>query len=183
MSCKNKKCKKQSCNGCTDLSVSVPTRYSNDPGLCPKPNPCSEQFPMECICYDGPDIVELNIKSGDKLDLVLKKIIMAISNPGCSNFSDDTACQGTVGIIVSDITPTTFNLYWNSVPAATSYIIEYRVSGDIVWLTTTPVIAPTVSAMVTGVLPDTVYEVRIQTVCSGSTCYSLTIKLKTNLIS
>jgi hypothetical protein len=181
MSCKNKKCNTSDCKGCNDQSLAIPAFFSNDPAVCPKPEICSESFNMECICYNGADILELDIRKGDKLDVVLKKLITATLYPACADFDDSLTCNAVVDIVILDRSSTTFSLSWDSVEAAINYTIEYRAPGGS-WISTTPVVAPTLTAMVTGLLPETVYDVRILTTCGSSTCYSLTIRLKTNTI-
>ena len=183
MACSNSKCCNNNCNECSDSALTIPTNFSTDPVECPTPESCTEVFNMECICYNGPDIVELDIQAGQRLNVVLNKLIMYMTNPGCATFADDATCQGVINIITSDITTTTFNLTWNAAPAAVSYVIEYKETGAAIWTTTTPIVAPTVTAMVTGLAADTTYDVRIQTVCAASDCYSLTIRLKTNAIT
>lgn len=75
-----------SCNqGCNDVHISVPTTFSNNPETCP-PNSesCSELFPAECVCWPGPDICELDIKAGDRMDEVIRKMILTLSQVSCS---------------------------------------------------------------------------------------------------
>tara|TARA_R110002126_G_scaffold158322_4_gene305723 strand:- start:13336 stop:13818 length:483 start_codon:yes stop_codon:yes gene_type:complete len=84
MSCK--KCKKTKC-GCADKPYGIPTTFSNDPTVCPPDSEkCTEVFEAECICWPGPDICELDIKTGDRLDEVLEKLILTMSQVSCAAF-------------------------------------------------------------------------------------------------
>lgn len=73
--------------GCTDHPVNIPTTFSGDPSVCPQTDPCeetcSELFDMKCVYYDGPDICELDVKNGDRLEDVLQKILLSISTISC----------------------------------------------------------------------------------------------------
>lgn len=177
MSCN--KCNKSRC-GCQDVPINMPNTYSNDPTICPEDSePCSEVFDMACICYQGDDIVELDIKKGSRLDEVLQKLILAITNPGCATFSDITACQSPLNVTLSNITTTTFVVSWDSVPAALQYSVEYKDANTTTWLIQPAVTAPTLTDTIVGLTPDTVYDVRINAICSAGSCYSLNIRIKT----
>lgn len=165
---------------CSDNALSIPASYSNDPTVCP-PNsePCSEVFDMACICYNGPDIVELNIQTGDRLDDVLIKLVSSITNPSCSSFSDPSLCQSALNITFTNITSTSFDISWDQVAAATAYAVEFKVATDLTWTSTVPIAPPVGSATIIGLTADTVYDVRVATTCAADTCYSLNFRIKT----
>lgn len=89
--CKSKKC------GCNDQAIQVPTTFSNNPTVCP-PNaePCTEVFDMGCICWQGPDICELDIKAGDRLDEVIQKLTLTLAQVSCT--VPDEGPQGPPGL-------------------------------------------------------------------------------------
>ena len=77
------KCKSNRC-GCGDSALGIPATFSNCPTVCPPDSEkCTEVFLAQCICWQGPDICELDIKTGDRLDEVLRKLILTISQVSC----------------------------------------------------------------------------------------------------
>lgn len=72
------KCKEKKCL-CSDHPLTIPPTFSNDPTVCPPDSEtCSEVFDMKCVCYQGPDICQLDIKTGDRLEEVIRKILLSI---------------------------------------------------------------------------------------------------------
>ena len=175
MSCN--KCKSQRC-GCGDTPINMPNSFSNDPSICP-PNSesCSEVFDMACICYQGDDIIEYDVKKGDRLDEVLQKILIALSNPGCSDFGDDTACQSPINLMVSNLTDTGLTISWDATPLATSYTVEYKNAAIPTWTLNSAVTSPTDT--ITGLSSETVYDIRVNATCPAGSCYSLNIRIQT----
>ena len=173
------KCKQNRC-GCSDSPLSIPATFSNDPTVCP-PNSeqCSEVFDMACICYQGDDIVELDIKQGERLDIVLQKLVLAYTSPGCATFGDNTTCQSPINLLISNLVQTSFNISWDSVPAAISYSVEYKAATDTAWLINPIVTAPVTTDLIIGLIADTIYDVRVNAICALGTCYSLNIRIKT----
>ena len=87
MSCH--KCKKTKC-GCADKPYGIPATFSNDPTVCPPDSEkCTEVFEAECICWPGPDICELDIKKGDRIDEVLEKLILTVAQTSCAGDGAD----------------------------------------------------------------------------------------------
>jgi len=177
MSCN--KCNKSRC-GCKDQPLNMPNSYSNDPTVCPPDSePCSEVFDMACICYQGDDIVELDIKKGTRMDEILQKLVLAITNPGCADFFDPLACQSPLNLTITNLTDTSFNIGWDAVLAATSYTVEFKDANTTTWLLNPTVLAPTITDLVIGLAPETVYDIRVNAICSAGTCYSLNIRIQT----
>lgn len=180
-SCKSNKCTSNNC-GCGDTALSMPPNFSNDPTVCPPDSePCSEVFDMACICYQGPDIVELDIQSGDRLDEILQKLILGVTDPGCATFDDPATCQSPINLLIANLTASTFTISWDTVPSALSYIVEFKEATSLTWLLNPTVVTPTVTDTVIGLIADTVYDVRVNAVCAAGTCYSLNIRIKTAL--
>lgn len=173
------KCKQDRC-GCSDSALNMPATFSNNPTACP-PNsePCVEVFDMACICYQGDDIVELDIQRGQRLDIVLQKLVLAITDPGCAIFSDPTTCQSAINLTVTNLTTSSFDIAWDTVASATGYSLEYKESTATTWLVTPAISAPLTNGTIVGLTPDTIYDIRINTICTLGTCYSLTIRIKT----
>lgn len=178
MSCS--KCKNDKCGGCADKPIGIPPNFSNDPTICPPDSEtCSEVFDMTCICYQGPDIVELDIQSGDRLDEILQKLIIASLNPGCATFDDPTLCESPLNLTITNLTDTSLGISWDTVPAAVTYTVEFKVATDVSWLLQPAITAPTVSDTIVGLTPDTIYDIRVYAACAGGGCYSLNIRIKT----
>jgi hypothetical protein len=134
---------------------------------------------MACICYNGPDIVELDIQQGDRLNDILVKLVTASVYPGCATFSDPTLCQSALNVTFTNITSTSFEISWDQVPAATAYAIEFKLTTDLTWTSTVPIIPPTGDATIIGLAADTIYDVRVVTTCTADVCYSLNYRIKT----
>jgi hypothetical protein len=173
------KCKSNRC-GCGDSALSIPATFSNCPTVCP-PNSekCTELFDMACICYNGPDIVEYDIKKGSRLDEVIQKLILAISSPGCATFQDPTTCESPINLTVSNLTSNSFEISWDTVTSATGYSVEYKEVSSLIWLVTPVINAPLTGGTIVGLLADTIYDIRINAICPLGTCYSLNIRIKT----
>ena len=97
----------------------------------------------------------------------------------CTNYGEETACLSPYGLEFSNITTGSVTLNWTGSANVTSYNIEFKLITAGTWNLLTPVIAPTTSATIIGLTPDTVYEFRINAVCTETTCYSLTVKERT----
>jgi hypothetical protein len=158
--------------------LTIGSSFSNDPTVCP-PNsePCTEVFSMQCICYDGEDIAELDIKRGDRLEEILQKLILAVRYPNCSVFEDPTFCQSALNVTFTNITASSFVISWDAVVAATDYQVEFKLVTDLSWTSTVTI--PTTSATIITLAADTIYDVRVKVNCPGDTCYSLNYRIKT----
>lgn len=175
MSCN--KCKNERCS-CKDSALTIGSSFSNDPTVCP-PNsePCTEVFSMECICYDGEDIAELNIKKGDRLEEILQKLVLAVRYPDCSVFENSALCQSPLNVTFTNITASSFIVSWDAVSAATDYQVEFKLVTDLTWTSTVTI--STTSATIIGLVVDSIYDVRVKVNCPGDTCYSLNYRIKT----
>lgn len=177
MSCT--KCNTDRC-GCGDVPINMPPSFSNDPSICPvDAEPCSEVFLMECICYNGPDIVELDIKQGTRLDEVLQKLILAVTNVGCTDFIDPTTCESPINLTIANLTDSSFDISWDAVTSAISYTVEFKDAISPTWLLQPSITAPVVSDTIVGLTPETVYDIRVNAICAAGSCYSLNIRIKT----
>ena len=161
----------------------MPNTYSNDPTVCPPDSePCSEVFDMACICYQGDDIVELDIKKGTRLDEILQKLVLGITNPGCTDFFDPLVCQSPLNLTVSNLTTSSLEISWDTVASAVSYSVEFKEAISLVWLIQPIITAPVVSNTIVGLTPNTVYDIRVNAICAAGNCYSLNIRIKTTAL-
>jgi hypothetical protein len=128
----------------------------------------------------GDDIVDLDIKKGDRVDKVIQKLVLAITNPGCALPS--TTCNAVTGIASTTITSSIINLTWLVALGAVNYSVEYKEISSPTWIVN-PVLGPTITNdYISGLLPSTEYHIRVNTICSGGNCYSVTIKVKTKAV-
>jgi len=97
----------------------------------------------------------------------------------CTNYGDENACLSVLNILFDNITQTSFGVAWDTSPNAVSYVVEFKEVTAITWSIMPPVSAPFLTNTVTGLTPDTIYDVRINAVCPTGTCYSLTLRLQT----
>jgi len=97
----------------------------------------------------------------------------------CTNYGDENACLSPFNLEFSNILTTSLTLQWEGSNNVTSYNIEFKEPSSLTWNLLPPIVAPTVSASIIGLTPDTVYEFRINAVCTTTTCYSLTVREKT----
>src|SRR5690606_12368104 len=51
--------------------------------LCDNPDPCSETFCAECLVYCGETIVDLGIEKGERMDVILQRLTLFLTNPDC----------------------------------------------------------------------------------------------------
>lgn len=97
----------------------------------------------------------------------------------CTNYGDESACLSVLNILFDNVTTTSFDIGWDASPNAVNYVVEYKLASDTTWLVLPAIAAPAVTTTVVGLTPDAVYEVRVNAVCSGASCYSLTHVIKT----
>ncbi len=171
---------------CGDTVFTTPPSCCDGNPACPAGDPCAETFNSCCIIYTGDTIANLDIKQGDRVCDIIQKLAALIVNPGC--FFPTAACQGAVGFFSTLITATTIKLKWAAVSVATQYQVEYRLTTVGTW-SLNPVVATSATPTDTigGLLPNSVYFVRVKTFCPTDptrdtaipTCYSLVLQIKT----
>ncbi len=89
-----------------------------------------------------------------------------------SIISNATTCGNPAGLITSAITSTSATLNWAAVSGATSYNVDYRISGGINW-TNAATATTNTSAAISGLLSSTLYEWQVNAVCaSGASAYT-----------
>jgi trimeric autotransporter adhesin len=76
------------------------------------------------------------------------------------------ACAIPAGLTTTNITANSAKLNWSTVSGATAYIVNYRKVGTSTWLTGT---TQTISFTTNTLTPNTNYEWKVKTVCSGTT--------------
>lgn len=86
-------------------------------------------------------------------------------SPASLDFATPCPAEPPVGVAVSQITSTSAQVSWNSVPTAT-YTLRYRLVGTTQW---TVVNTAQTSVTLQNLLPYRVYEVQVATVCNNVT--------------
>src|SRR5690606_16769037 len=93
-------------------------------------------------------------------------------NSSTQNFTtlNDLTCNVPGGLSSSNITSTSAQLSWTSVSGATGYIVEYKLSGSQTWSQQN---ASSNNATLSSLIPNSVYNWRVQTDCgSNSSSFS-----------
>jgi hypothetical protein len=176
----SKKCGHNWSCGCKDTALNTPPPCPQ--GIdCPEPTTCSEIWDANCVIYNGDPILELGISPGDSMNIIMNKLVLLATNPGCADPAAD--CSSVLNVHSITITSASVLLGWNNTPNATSYIVEYTPSSSISWVTNPAVIAPNHTDTITGLAPATEYYIRVNAFNSNGSpacsCYSLTIKVTT----
>ena len=78
-------------------------------------------------------------------------------------------CGIPAGVTETSITSTSALVSWSAVSGASSYNIQYRVSGTTVWSSTT---SGTTSVTLSGLFSGTLYEVQVEAVCTVTGLYT-----------
>lgn len=169
---KNCGCNKNSGCGCGDH---VLTTKSCATGECAVPEKCAEVFSSECVKYMGNTIANLDINKGDPMTTVIQKIAMAIVNPNCAY--PTSPCRGVTGFGDNGIGSTSIKLVWDALTGVTNYQVEYKAATSGTWLLNTAV--TTNSDIIGGLTTNTDYHVRVKTLCSSASCYSLVLLITT----
>jgi len=80
----SKNCKHNVPCGCDDVGLTTPSvPCTTGTPECPTPDPCPETFCAGCVVYCGDSILDVGITKGDRLDVILQRISLFLTNPGC----------------------------------------------------------------------------------------------------
>lgn len=174
----SKSCKKMPC-GCDDHPLGTPPPCEIGTVTCPNPDPCAETFSAACVVYTGDSIVDLGINRGDRLDSILQRIGLFLTNPGC--ITSGSTCLAVIDLHSTSIGTSTVVLAWSAVATATNYTVEYKAVGALTWiLNPTIAISANPTDTIAGLVTGTEYDIRVNAGCALGSCYSLTIRVKTN---
>ncbi|MBK7425542.1 MAG: fibronectin type III domain-containing protein [Saprospiraceae bacterium] len=111
--------------------------------------------------------------------------VQAVCASGTSSFStflsfttlSQATCNTPTGLQSSGITTTSVNLSWTSVVGATSYIVEYKLASSSIWSQQN---ANSNNTTISSLLPNSVYNWRVRTVCiANSSAFSATMNFTT----
>ena len=79
MACNCTKCNSNKPCGCLDPALTNPCSYTD----CCDGETCEEISLANCVSWPGPDICEFDIKMGDRMDEIVKKLALATSQISC----------------------------------------------------------------------------------------------------
>lgn len=161
--------------GCSDSALTTPISCPTGPDC--EGETCPQVWDAHCIVYNGDEIVDLGINPGDRLDVILQKLVLNSLNPGCVNPLN--TCQSALNLRSTTVTNSSITIAWDTVGNGVSYQVEYKIAGAGSW-TLNPIVIIG-QDVISGLLPDTDYNIRVNTVCGMGSCYSLTINVKTNI--
>jgi len=69
--------------GCEDEHLTTPPPCETGTEECPSPDPCPETFCAGCVVYCGDSIVDLGINQGDRMDVIMQRLALFLTNPSC----------------------------------------------------------------------------------------------------
>lgn len=173
-------CGKPKC-GCKDTPLTTIPQYECPPNVdCPTPSPCAEYYDTACVYYNDAGITDLNIEEGASLQSIIQRLVLAATgNISCVTGS----CQSTFNVYPANITATTITVAWApsfTATTGTTYQVEYKTLAALTWtmFPAQPYTDPT-QLVISGLTSGTDYLVRVLTDCGGSSCYSVTLQIKT----
>lgn len=164
--------------GCTETALTSPVTT-----VCNNAEPCEEITAFECVKYTGNDIYTLGINTNDRLDTVIKKMALYLTNPTC--YSPTATCQSIKDFEILNIKTTEGTLFWSYPPAPaaiTAVKLEYSTSPTFASGVVQVALASTYTQWtIINLLPNTTYYVRIKSSTSSSAdcCISITLSFKT----
>lgn len=250
--------------GCDDVGLTTPPPCETGTESCPSPDPCPETFCAGCVVYCGDSIIDVGINQGDRMDVIMQRLALFLTNPGCitpvitgaitsvaittagvgytaaSSFPNTlllggsgtgalatvvtgasgeilsvtlttpgigyiegdvllpdpatvgtpslaagltistASCKSVLGLHSTSIGNSSVNLAWLADPASVSYQVEFKLATATSWSLNPPLV-PVANPIdvIGGLLPDTDYHIRVNNICSGGACYSVTILIRT----
>jgi len=174
MSCN---CNSNPC-GCQDVRLTAPVT------TCANTEPCEEIIFGACVTYTGNDIYDIPVNNGDRLDEVIQKWVLYMTNPGC--FDQTSPCQAIRTFSIDNVQPTEATIYW-VVPGAPADIVsvtlEYSTDPTFTTGVNSQVVTGYTQWTIINLLQDTTYYVRFKTSATEDPdcCTSITMYFKTLL--
>jgi hypothetical protein len=171
MSCSDSSLPLSNCNPCLNCP---PTPAILAP--CPDGEPCDELALLSCVKYSGDEIVDANIKAGDRLDEIMQKMLIGIINADASCISPTV--KSAVKLRSTAIAKDSITIAWTSPLDATAINLQYKAASA---QSFTPVVATGLNTkQITGLLAGTKYYFKISSLSNGNiTCNSVTIAVTT----
>lgn len=107
------------------------------------------------------------------------KIREEVANASCLQSCEPAVpvCSVPSGVAASNLGQNGFDVDWNDVTTAISYGFRYRATGSSTWINST---VPQSNTTLTGLVPDTQYEVQVRSNCDGeNSAYSASVNVTT----
>lgn len=145
---------------------------------CPVPQKCVELIDQACVYQNDYGIVDTNFPEGASTAQIMQMISLFLTNPGC--ISPASACQSVPYIYPYLITPSSIAVAWVSSPTATNYQVEWKHISQVIWTQMPLQIAPVPNtAVISPLLPNETYFIKVNTFCTVGNCYSVTLRINT----
>ena len=180
MACNCNKCNPSKC-GCSDPAISNPCTYTD---CSVGSERCSEVSCAECISYCGTSFQVggvgqiIKIDTGERLDLIIQKLALMISQ-GVGVCTADDVHHAPYNLYAANITNNSAMILWNGESTLTTSIEVFIDDGT--GFVSAGVVSPTVLQLaLTGHVSATDYKVKLtSTDASAATCDSVEILFTT----
>jgi hypothetical protein len=166
MSCNNCNNTNVDCNnlacGCADSALTNPCDYTD----CKKDNgeTCDELICTNCVSYcnttfqstiGGGGSNVFKVFKGERLDRILQKLVIYITNQTCIINSPQLV---TLGQIMN----TSVVVQWSGLPVTAVVDVQYKLESAALWITAATALPTTVTDYtITSLLPNTTYNFRV----------------------
>lgn len=171
MSCSDSSLPLSNCNPCLNCP---PAPAILAP--CVNAEPCDELSLLGCVKYSGDEIIDANIKSGDRLDEILQKMLIGIINTDASCISPSV--KSAIKLRSTAIAADSITVAWTPSLDAISQSLQYKKATDISFTAVTT--TGETSKQITGLLAGTKYYFKVSSLSNNDvTCNSVTIAVTT----
>lgn len=168
----------QSC-GCSDGPYTTAKGCPCPPDAnCMVPNKCPELIDSACTYYNDAGIVDIGIEEGTSMQEIIQKLSIWLTNPACA--IPGNPCQSTFNVYPYLVGSSSIAIAWAPSSTGLSYQVEYKTVSAFVWTLLPLQLANTpLTAVISPLLADTTYFIRVNTFCTAGNCYSVTLKINT----
>jgi hypothetical protein len=121
--------------------------------------------------------VDSGITEGMKVCDALQILTLLATNPTC--MQPGGTCRSPLALTPVTVTPVSVKVSWNCPIVPTNFQVEYKLTTSLTWLVN-PMVAGTVTTdTIGGLTSNNYYHIRVSALCGATTCYSVTIIVKT----
>lgn len=120
------------------------------------------------------------LSAGTTYDWRVRKLCTSINSAyATAQFTTTgTPCNSPTGLVTQQVSPSGAKLTWSAMPGAITYNLQYKTAAATTWTTVSGITGNTHT--ISGLVSNTVYQSKVQTVCaSGSSAYSSTLSFTT----
>ncbi len=183
MACNCDKCNPTKNCGCKDTALTNPCTYTD---CSVGSERCADIQCAECVSYCGTSFevgapgTVIKIETGDRLDSILQKFSMILTQ-GLGACTSDDLHHAPYNVYAANITNSGFTVVWNGESTASTQIDVQVDSGS--GYASVGIVAPTVLQLaVTSLVADTEYRIKlVSTDALAATCDSVVIIVRTLL--